>query len=322
MSELQKDKCCLTNSTCDENQKCCDPNKVRTQDSCIRTQNQSYGILPSLLFYISIFIPTLGFALTRNVDNGIYGIAFGLTLVLIATIFMSKLKTSSDRTFVFLNIVPQFFLWIIIFIIIFVINIMTYSKFKLGRRRPIMITGITVLTIMVGVGIGTYIRNSESFKFNPSHFIGTDRQPKSITLRVYDLSKGHAKLYSIDNLGIYLEAIWHTGIKIGDTEFYYDKNGVVSSSSSNAEKRFGACIKEVEMYTSKRTIDEIKEFTESYKTIYGNYDLFENNCNHFSNNLLSFLSGNTIPQEILDMPQKILTKTSKLKAKLLFKMLT
>lgn len=36
------------------------------------------------------------------------------------------------------------------------------------------------------------------------------------------------------------------------------------------------------------------------------YDLFENNCNHFSNEVAQFLVGTTIPQHIMDLPQQVL----------------
>ncbi len=37
------------------------------------------------------------------------------------------------------------------------------------------------------------------------------------------------------------------------------------------------------------------------------YDLFNHNCNNFSNVVAQFLCGKTIPQYILDLPQKVLS---------------
>ena len=38
----------------------------------------------------------------------------------------------------------------------------------------------------------------------------------------------------------------------------------------------------------------------------GTYELFQHNCNNFTNELANFLTGKGIPQEILDLPNDVL----------------
>ena len=37
------------------------------------------------------------------------------------------------------------------------------------------------------------------------------------------------------------------------------------------------------------------------------YDLFDHNCNHFTNVISKYLLGKTIPQDIVDLPKKVLS---------------
>lgn len=38
----------------------------------------------------------------------------------------------------------------------------------------------------------------------------------------------------------------------------------------------------------------------------GTYSLFEHNCNHFSHEFSQFLTGNGIPDDVLNLPQAVL----------------
>jgi len=56
-----------------------------------------------------------------------------------------------------------------------------------------------------------------------------------------------------------------------------------------------------------------KEFFEEYlkelrsKYTPESYDLFEKNCNNFSDEVCNFLTGTGVPQEILDLPKRLAT---------------
>ncbi|KAG0439430.1 Desumoylating isopeptidase 1 [Dictyocoela muelleri] len=126
-----------------------------------------------------------------------------------------------------------------------------------------------------------------------------------VYLYVYDLSKGNAKKLSKQILGIQIDGIWHTSIVVFNQEYYYQRQ-IVSTSIGNHD--YGAPVDIIEMgYTSvpqeifHEYLDELSErFNKN------SYDLMRNNCNHFSNEAVSFLLSKNIPAYILDLPEIVM----------------
>uniref|UniRef100_A0A8D0H296 palmitoyl-protein hydrolase n=1 Tax=Sphenodon punctatus TaxID=8508 RepID=A0A8D0H296_SPHPU len=103
----------------------------------------------------------------------------------------------------------------------------------------------------------------------------------SVKLYVYDLSKGMARRLSPLMLGKQLDGIWHTSIIVHRDEFFYGSSGI--SSCPPVSIAFLGLVSKGE-----------------------SYNLFEHNCNTFSNEVAQFLTGRKIPSYITDLPSEVL----------------
>lgn len=125
-----------------------------------------------------------------------------------------------------------------------------------------------------------------------------------VFLHVYDVSNGAAKELSRSLLGLELEGIWHTSVVVHEKEYYF-MGGIQKRPPGTTE--FGVPVKtisygetliaEAELEVYLREIND--RFTEE------TYNLFKNNCNNFSNEVLLYLVSKEIPKKILDLPMLI-----------------
>ncbi|TBU08518.1 putative PPPDE domain-containing peptidase [Hamiltosporidium tvaerminnensis] len=121
-----------------------------------------------------------------------------------------------------------------------------------------------------------------------------------VILRVYDLSKGQAKILSLPILGIQIEGIWHTSVEVYQREYYF-QDGILHVEPVKALKTY-------DMGITSLPNDVFHEYLEILSEKYNSttYDLFKNNCNHFSNDATMFLLSKSIPTEILDLPEIVM----------------
>ncbi|KAI9790695.1 MAG: hypothetical protein M1816_004836 [Peltula sp. TS41687] len=126
-----------------------------------------------------------------------------------------------------------------------------------------------------------------------------------VELYVYDLSRGLAKQMSLALLGTYIDAVYHTSIVFGGVEIFFGP-GIVTCRPGSTHH--GAPIEKIQLGKTSLPQDVIAEYLESLKRIYTaeSYDLFLHNCNHFSNDLSTFLVGKGIPSRITSLPQTVL----------------
>ncbi|EMG47870.1 hypothetical protein G210_1671 [Candida maltosa Xu316] len=114
-----------------------------------------------------------------------------------------------------------------------------------------------------------------------------------VQVYVYDLSHGLARIYSPMVLGTTIEAIYHTSVVVRNKEYYLDQGIKVNSPPGHT--KYGTPIEVLNI--GKTSVDDelINDFLNDlrnhdemkYHAI--NYNLFTNNCNHFSDVLLEFL---------------------------------
>ncbi|KAK6455986.1 PPPDE putative peptidase domain-containing protein [Scheffersomyces xylosifermentans] len=131
-----------------------------------------------------------------------------------------------------------------------------------------------------------------------------------VKVYVYDLSHGMAAAYAPMILGINLDAIYHTSVVIYNKEHYIDQG--IRVNTPPGFTKYGTPIEVIDM--GKTYIDEeiFQEFLDElrhhekgkYHAI--NYDLFDNNCNHFTDVVLDFLVGKNLEDRILKLPQQVL----------------
>ncbi|TRZ15069.1 hypothetical protein HGM15179_012049 [Zosterops borbonicus] len=128
-----------------------------------------------------------------------------------------------------------------------------------------------------------------------------------VKLYVYDLSKGMARRLSPLMLGKQLDGIWHTSIIVHKDEFFYGSGGI--SSCAPGGTLLGPPDTVVDLGNTEVTEEIFLEYLSSLgeSAFRGeSYNLFEHNCNTFSNEVAQFLTGKKIPSYITDLPSEVL----------------
>ncbi|KAM6145487.1 LOW QUALITY PROTEIN: desumoylating isopeptidase 1 [Phoenicopterus ruber ruber] len=128
-----------------------------------------------------------------------------------------------------------------------------------------------------------------------------------VKLYVYDLSKGMARRLSPLMLGKQLDGIWHTSIIVHKDEFFYGSGGI--SSCAPGGTLLGPPDSVVDLGNTEVTEEIFLEYLSSLgESMFRgeSYNLFEHNCNTFSNEVAQFLTGRKIPSYITDLPAEVL----------------
>ncbi|KAI5461487.1 PUL domain-containing protein [Mariannaea sp. PMI_226] len=129
-----------------------------------------------------------------------------------------------------------------------------------------------------------------------------------VNLLVYDLSRGLARQMSAGLLGFQLDAVYHTSIELNGLEYVYD-GGIISIIPGSSH--LGQPMERIHLGTTNLPMDVIEEFLDSLRPIFTleaspAYDLFQHNCNNFTDSFSNFLLGKGIPDHIINMPQAVL----------------
>ncbi|KAM5148249.1 desumoylating isopeptidase 1 [Mantella aurantiaca] len=132
--------------------------------------------------------------------------------------------------------------------------------------------------------------------------------PHPVRLYVYDLSRGLARRLSPVMLGKQLEGIWHTSIIVFDEEFFYGGGGITSCPPR------GTLLGDPDTVVDLGNTEVTEEIFLEYLSSLGesgfsgeSYNLFDHNCNTFSNEVAQFLTGRKIPSYITELPSEVLS---------------
>lgn len=129
-----------------------------------------------------------------------------------------------------------------------------------------------------------------------------------VKLYIYDLSRGMARQLSPAMLGRQLDGIWHTGVVVHGKEFFFGGAGINHCPPSGTI--LGNPDAVVDLGSTEVNEDLFREYLDSLaeSTYSGDqYNVFEHNCNTFSNDVVQFLTGRKIPSYITDLPSEILS---------------
>uniref|UniRef100_A0A147A2T8 palmitoyl-protein hydrolase n=1 Tax=Fundulus heteroclitus TaxID=8078 RepID=A0A147A2T8_FUNHE len=129
-----------------------------------------------------------------------------------------------------------------------------------------------------------------------------------VKLYIYDLSRGMARQLSPVMLGRQLDGIWHTGVVVHGKEFFFGGAGIDNCPPSGT--MLGDPDSVVDLGSTEVNEDLFKVYLDSLaeSTYSGDrYNVFEHNCNTFSNDVAQFLTGRKIPSYITDLPSEILS---------------
>ncbi|KAK4047933.1 hypothetical protein OIV83_005117 [Microbotryomycetes sp. JL201] len=126
-----------------------------------------------------------------------------------------------------------------------------------------------------------------------------------IALWVYDLSHGMASAWGHMLTGTPVDGIWHTSLVLWDMEVFYGQGISIMRPGST---HHGQPVKKLDMGTTLIDKDTFMEYIHGLREQYtaSAYHLLEFNCNTFTNDVLGFLNNRSIPQDILDLPKRIM----------------
>ena len=133
----------------------------------------------------------------------------------------------------------------------------------------------------------------------------------TVELAIYDLTMGMAKQMAAPLAGLLdgksVEMVPHTGVRVFGREIVY-AGGVLSQPIATVEAGMGRKPNQIErLGTTTKTEAEVQAFLRSisHEWTASNYDLWEHNCNNFSERVAQFLTGSSIPRWILDFPREM-----------------
>ena len=126
-----------------------------------------------------------------------------------------------------------------------------------------------------------------------------------VLLYVYDLSKGLARVWSLPLTGIQIDAIYHTSLVLGNTEYFFG-DGVKRKVAGTTHH--GQPVEVMKLGQTELPTEVIHEYIDSLEQVYTqeSYDLFLHNCNNFTQDLAMFLLGRGIPDHIRTLPERFL----------------
>jgi hypothetical protein len=126
----------------------------------------------------------------------------------------------------------------------------------------------------------------------------------TVTLLLYDLSQGMARSYSPILLGKVIEGIWHTSVLVHGVEFYY---GGGIHEAAPRKSPYGYPVKEIHLGETEMSVDMLRDYLKDLKVKFNHqsYHILNNNCNHCANEIAFFLTGNNIPEHILNQHKEL-----------------
>lgn len=131
-----------------------------------------------------------------------------------------------------------------------------------------------------------------------------------VKVYVYDLSHGMAAAYSPMILGQQIDAIYHTSVVAFGKEYYIDQGIKVCAKPGTTKYGLPREVIDMGMLLIDEEIcdDFLAELRshEEGRYLASAYDLFDNNCNHFTDVLLEFLVGRNLEDRILKLPEQVL----------------
>lgn len=127
------------------------------------------------------------------------------------------------------------------------------------------------------------------------------QQQERVQLVVYDLSRGMATAMSQSILGQQIEGIWHTGVQVFSTEYYFGGGIQMQPSGVFAHQHQMPAVRMLDLGVTSKSRSELQSFLHSLHSRFnaGTYDLIRNNCNNFSDTVSLFLTGQRIPSYIV-----------------------
>jgi len=129
-----------------------------------------------------------------------------------------------------------------------------------------------------------------------------------VVLHLYDLSHGLAAQMSEQLLGTHIAAVFHTGVCVFGREIYFG-GGVQRAQQGRTQ--YGTPMRRLPLGRTQLSEDALRDYLAAVSRAQfaaDRYHVLENNCNHFSEALCTFLLGRPgcVPAEVLDLPRLVM----------------
>lgn len=132
-------------------------------------------------------------------------------------------------------------------------------------------------------------------------------KPKGIRVMMYqyDLTQGMARQMSLGLIGKQIEGVWHTSVCVYGKEYFYG-GGICTGIPKKTP--YGYPVKEQDFGFTEISQQMLEDYLKSIDSEYTmeNYNLINHNCNHFTNNVLFFLTEKNLPDNILKQHEELL----------------
>ncbi|EMD39905.1 hypothetical protein CERSUDRAFT_81230 [Gelatoporia subvermispora B] len=127
-----------------------------------------------------------------------------------------------------------------------------------------------------------------------------------VQLYVYDLSNGLAKQLSMPLTGKQIDGVWHTSVVVFGKETFYGQGICITPPGQSHHGRPLQIVDMGETAIDEETFEEyLSEMRQHYTA--EKYHLLDFNCNSFTNDCVGFLTGQSIPAWIKDLPSDFLS---------------
>eukprot|EP00906_Rhabdomonas_costata_P027614 RCo039181 len=127
-----------------------------------------------------------------------------------------------------------------------------------------------------------------------------------VQVHLYDLSRGLAARVSVPLLGRPLAAVWHSSVVVFGKEYYYE-GGI--SCTVPGSTRYGTPTQVLPVGETLLPMSVYELWTmevEHARYSGGAYHILRNNCNHFTQEAVLFLTGKPLPESVGVVPTAFL----------------
>jgi hypothetical protein len=138
-----------------------------------------------------------------------------------------------------------------------------------------------------------------------SLFLRSCTSQYKVQVYLYDLSQGMAKALSMGFLGKQIDGIWHTGLVVYGSEYYYG-GGIQASRPGGSMAGQPQTV--IDIGYTRVAPETFHTFLSgvSHRFTAATYSLLSHNCNNFTNEACLFLTGKPIPSYITGLPEEAL----------------
>ena len=120
----------------------------------------------------------------------------------------------------------------------------------------------------------------------------------------YDLTNGLLRTMGRNLIGRNIDGIWHTSCVVFGVEYYY-QGGIQKAKPETTP--FGKPYRKLNYGSTTKSIKELETYINTLHSKFNanNYDLIKNNCNHFSDTAVYYLTGRHLQNDILKQHEQI-----------------